>query len=164
MRRGALAGGVALCVVAVIAVVAGWLARAPALDRADARELTRRVLGEAGFDDVAVSADVIAARHQPAAGGDPVDVWRTVASVDSGGTVVLDVDRHRGRAVYLDDLTADGTSQLLDDAQYRTVDDYRYNPPLDERLRRNGFASVAALAIVGVAVLLVLHVHEHEET
>jgi hypothetical protein len=162
MRRGALVGGAALCVVAITAVVTAWLAHAPALDRADAREMTRRALRAAGLDGVEVSREVVAAQHQPADGSAPIDVWKTIATVE-GGTVVLDVDRDDGRAVYLDDLTADGTAQLLDDEQFRTVDRFTYQPALDDRLRRNGVASLAGVAIVGVAVLLVLHVRDERE-
>jgi hypothetical protein len=148
---GVRALGALGCVIAAVgAVIGAWASEAPALDRDDARTVAQGSLEEIGLRDVEVAEQVDQRTHEPAAGGDAVETWRTVSTVE-GGTVELWVAVADGSAVYLLDRNVDATAQLLTDDQFEALREVSIRPPADEHRRRNVWATVAGVAIVAVS-------------
>jgi hypothetical protein len=148
-------GALGCVIVAVGAVIGAWATEAPALDRDDARTVARGALEEVGLQDVEVAEQVDRRAHEPSAGGEPVDTWRTVSTVE-GGTVELWVAVADGSAVYLLDRNVDATAQLLTDEQFEALRGVSIRPPADEHRRRNVWATVAGAAIVAVSAGLLV--------
>jgi hypothetical protein len=137
---------------AVAALVRAWTEPMPDLTREDARVFTAGALAAAGFDDVVVDNVVTPGVHIEES-GEQFDVWITTAILE-GQTVELRVDRAEPQALEIDDNTPEGP--LLDEAQFQVVDDYMVHPQREERLRRNYFATAAAVLAVALAVVLMV--------
>lgn len=153
-----------VCVaVAGVALLVAWLSDPPALDAGDARAVAENSLRRIGFEDVSVAAKVDRREHRPAAGGAPIDAWRTRSTVE-GGTVELWVAVRDGAAVFLLDRSADGTEQLLTDEQFEQLRTISVRPPADRMRTRNIAGTVAAAGIAVVAAAHVgVRVGRHEE-
>ncbi|CAN5865178.1 hypothetical protein BH24ACT3_BH24ACT3_07550 [soil metagenome] len=145
--------GVACAVVAVAAVLVGWVGgppERPDLDADGARRFTAEALADAGLDEARVGDDVRAGTFDPEdADTPPLDVWRTEARLE-GGDIELAIDRETGRAVELND-AIDGDNLLTDD-QFDQLG--AFSLPFDGRrdwFVEQAVASVAAVFIVGLA-------------
>jgi hypothetical protein len=149
-------GALGCVVVALGALLGAWLSDPLPLEADDARAVAQEALEEIGLRDVEVAEQVDRRTHEPAAGGAPVETWRTVSTVE-GGTVELWVAMVDGAAVYLLDRNVDATAQLLTDEQFEALREVSIRPPADEHRRRNVAATVAAVLIVGVGLGLAAH-------
>lgn len=147
MRGVRVVAGVGCALVALVALLLTWLQDAPDLTADDARTVTRRSLEGVGFEAVRVAPQPDRRPYEPAAGGPPIDAWRTTATVE-GGTVELWVSVSDGAALFLLDRTEDETGQLLTDEQFDELGQLRFTPSADRLLRRNLWVTVAAGAVV----------------
>jgi hypothetical protein len=98
----------------------------------DARAFARQVLEEVGFRDVRVQREVEAGRSddepaRPAGRGPAVPVWKTVSTVEGGGTAEIWVTQRGSAAVFLRDVGPDG-GPLLTEQQVRDLAEFRFNP------------------------------------
>jgi hypothetical protein len=152
MARVRQVGGSACAAVAVVAVLVGWLQPSPDLTKADARSFTAHALREIGVRDATVDRRVDAGTYRPRRSSDRIAVWHTRASAP-GGNLSLDVDRDRGQAVFVDDVSTDGTERLLTDDQFAALGRLTTDPARHRRVARNMAATIAGLLAASVAVL-----------
>jgi hypothetical protein len=148
LRRGTalLVGGTAIACVLV-----GWLQDPGPLGAAEAVVAARSAFDRAGLD-ASIDGDAQPGVYEPVSGGGPVAVYRTSADLQ-GVTVVLYLRRSDAVPVYLDDRSADGGAQLLTEAQFSRLVSGVENPRRHDLLVRNLLLTLAAAAILGVAVL-----------
>jgi hypothetical protein len=142
--------GLALVVVLVTAFA--WLQQPDHITAAEAVRAARGAFEAAGLD-VVVAGHPEAGRYDPGGGEERIAVWRTSAQLD-GATIALWLSRDDGEAVWLDDLTPDGTSRLLSDAQFQAVGDHYENPALGRQVRRNLVVTAAAAVILAVLAVI----------
>jgi hypothetical protein len=147
---------VAACALAAVAAVVlallAWVQPLPDLTAEDARQFTAGAFEAAGFTDGRVRPDVRSDLYTEE-GGEELEVWITITDLD-GQPVELWIDREASEAVQINDNTDDGP--LLDDEQFRIVDDYDEDPRAAERMRRNWFVTLGATVAVVIAVAAVV--------
>jgi hypothetical protein len=148
--RRAIVLGLALVVVLVTAFA--WLQRPDHITATEAVRAARDAFEAAGLD-VVVADQPEAGSYDPGGSEDRIAVWRTSARID-GATIGLWLSRDDGEAVFLDDLTPDGTSRLLSDAQFQAVGDHYENPALGRQVRRNLVVTAAAVLILAVLAVM----------
>jgi hypothetical protein len=133
---------------AVVLTALAWLQPLPALGAEDARQFSADAFEAAGFTEGFVEPGARPDVYTDS-DGERLDVWVTVTQLD-GQPVELWIDPEESEAVQINDNTAEGP--LLDDEQFRIVDDYDRHPDTDERHGRNWIVTGAAVAGVAVAV------------
>jgi hypothetical protein len=140
--------------VAIACVLVAWLQDPNPIDAGDAVVAARSAFRRAGVEATVEDAAAPGV-YEPVSGGGPVAVYRTTADV-GGVPVVLYLRRSDAAPVYLDDRSADGASQLLSDAAFSRLIGHVDNPAADDLVVRNLLVTVAAVLIVGVAVVSLL--------
>jgi hypothetical protein len=137
--------------VALATTLVGWLQAPDDLTAREAIDAAEAAYDAAGLGGVEVDAEVVSGTYSSGGDSDPVPVWLTSATLD-GGTIALWLARADGEAVYLDDRTPDGSSQLLTERQARAIGDHDGSPAVGRQIRRNLALTVAAALIVVLAV------------
>ncbi len=151
-RRALAAGCATVTVAAVCSVAAGWSSDEPTLDRGDARAVAAAAFARMGVD-APRTATRVDAGERTAPDGSRRAVWLTsTAAPGFDGRVELSVDRSTGALVHLDDRDDTGRLRLLRDDQFDRLDGFHANPARDRRQRRDQWSTVAAAAVVGVAL------------
>src|SRR3546814_17897664 len=115
MRKIGQIVAVAMALVAVGAVLIGWLQEPDPITADEAVEVATDALRSADVDG-RVAADASSGTYEPTS-GDPVAVWKTVATLDGGGTISLWLAQDDGEPVFLDDRSQSGATQLMAEAQ-----------------------------------------------
>ena len=135
--------------VALASVVLAWLQNPGRVTAGEAVTAAEKAFASAGLRGAAVDdtpeLDVFRGDDDDAA----ITVWKTRAELDAG-TVELWLARSDGSLVFLDDRNADGSSQLLTDAEFKRLQDHDENPAVPRKVRRNIALSVAALLVAGM--------------
>jgi hypothetical protein len=149
VRRRSLAAA-ALAGVAIVAVAIGWLEDPPPLTAERAADAAEAAFASTGLD-ASVEGDPVSASYIRRTGA-PVDVW-TVLVIVREQPVQLQISRADARAVAMDDLTLDGASYVLSDAEYESVAKRVDDTTLDRQLRSNIALTVAAALVVALAIV-----------
>src|SRR3546814_13608776 len=123
-----------MALVAGGAVRFGWLQAPDPITADEAVEVATDALRSADVDG-RVAADASSGTYEPTS-GDPVEVWKTVATLDGGGTISLWLAQDDGEPVFLDDRSPSGATQLLSDAQFDELADPAHDVR-GERMLRN---------------------------
>lgn len=139
----------ALAALAVATIA--WLQSPDALTGSEAVAAAEAALDAAGVEGARVDPDPELGRYTRGSRRDAISVWKTSASVD-GGELQLWLAEDDGEPVFLDDRAPDGSTQMLTEAQFRTLADHSENPAADRWVRRNIVLTVAAAAVALVAV------------
>ncbi len=139
----------AAAVVAVGSVAAGWLEEAPELTAADAVEATQAAFDDAGLD-ASVQTDPVRATYESRA-REPVAVWSVLVTVREE-PVQLQIARSGARPIAIDDRTLDGSAYVLSELEYESVADHVDDPALARTVRRNIVLTLAAVAVVALAI------------
>lgn len=141
-----------LVFVALSAAAVSWFQPQPELDEDDAVETVVGALAEVDLE-ATVTDPVVLSGHVTDA-GDAVDVWVVFATVGAErieARVLVD----QGQLVYVDDrIGGDLSGRLLDDDQFASVDRYRSDATVDEFVRLHLLASITAVVIAAVALVL----------
>src|SRR3546814_14533742 len=111
-----------MALVAGGAVRFGWLQAPDPITADEAVEVATDALRSADVDG-RVAADASSGTYEPTS-GDPVEVWKTVATLDGGGTISLWLAQDDGEPVFLDDRSPSGATQLLSEAQFDALADH----------------------------------------
>ena len=117
--------------------------RTPTMTAADARQVHRLALTEVGLPPTGV----ITTRSERC--GD-VAGWRTSSEVD-GGDVALCIAARSDRIVSLAD-----PDEVVSDAAFDRLEDFRWNPAAERRERTAGWAIAGSSLLAGAVVLLSL--------
>ena len=135
---------------------AAWFTPTPEIEAAEAVDVARVALEEAG---VASEVD-----RRPQAGvhetedGREIDAWFVVLAVDAGGQpeqIELRVQRSAGRVIYVDDrIGPDDTERLLTQEQFEALGDHRDDSGSGRWVTRNLLAAVSAAVAAGTSYVL----------
>jgi hypothetical protein len=139
----------ALAGVAIVAVALGWLEDPPHLTADHAAHAAEAAFEDTGLD-ASVEGEPVSASYTQRT-GQPVDVWTVLVMVREQ-PVQLQISRADARAVAIDDLTLDGTSYVLSDAEHESVAKRVDDTTLDRQLRSNIALTVAAALVVALAI------------
>lgn len=141
--------------VALGAVSASWIllgASPPELEADDAAEVALDALAEVGHEGRLITTPE-PGEHQHEE-GEVVDVWTVRIEVE-GGEVQLRVQQSRGQLVYVDDrIGPDNADRLLTDEEFERIGGYRDNSVVDQQLRVNIAATLAALVIAALGYVI----------
>lgn len=139
--------------VTALAVAAlGWLRSPDPITAEEAVGIADGALAEAGVD--ASVADAPNTGTYEPDDGDPIPVWKVVATVE-GGTVMLWLAQDGGEPVFLDDRGPSGATHLLSDEAFEDLAAHHANPARDRLLRENIALTLAAAGVLVVTALLV---------
>jgi hypothetical protein len=148
VHRRSLAAA-ALAGVAIGAVALGWRQDPPHLTADGAARAVEAAFAGADLD-ASVEGEPVRASYTTRA-GTPVEVWSVLVIVREQ-PVQLQISRADARAVAIDDLTLDGASYVLSDAEHESVAKRVDDTTLDHQLRRNITLTVAAALVVALAI------------
>lgn len=143
----------AVGLVAVAVVTLGWLGSPDRLTATEAATVAAHAYEAAGMDAAVVDPKPQRGVYTTVNGDARILVWKTMAAVD-GGTIQLWLSRADGESVFLDDRSADGTTQLLTDEQFSRLAEHYENPTVTRQIHRNLLLTLAAGLIVLLAVRL----------
>jgi hypothetical protein len=149
--RGRVALCVAMALVAISAVGAGWLEEVPELTAAEAATAAERALTDAGLAagvEAAPFADVYSSATRA-----PVEVWRVRATVREV-PIELVLARAGAQPLLIDDRSPNGATYVLSDLEYDAVARGIADPALGRVVRRNITLTVAAVLVVAMAIVL----------
>ena len=141
-----------MAAVALAVVTVGWFEAVPELTATEAVEVTEGAFRAAGLEGEVVSP-ALARTYEPRGRDVEIEVWETNTAIPDG-TVQLFLARDDAAPVWIEDLTPNGTRQMLSDAQLDALVDAADHPAAAERLRRNVALTVAAAAILALAIAL----------